>query len=198
MQFGSEPKIWDKRRRLKKERLSRLKQNGKVIPTENIVAALEAVIEPGNNQKQADFLARSLCELNPDKVHDLHMIIPSMSLPEHLDVFEKGIARKLDFSYSGAQSLRTSQLLEDGALEIGAVHTYIELYSRLYVDLIPDVVLVAAYAADREGNLYTGPSTEDTPALLEAAAFHDGIVIAQVNEIVDDPKDLRRVDIPGS
>ncbi len=67
MQFGSEPKIWDKRRRLKKERLSRLKQNGKVIPTENIVAALEAVIEPGNkvvlegnNQKQADFLARSL------------------------------------------------------------------------------------------------------------------------------------------
>lgn len=205
MQFGSEPKIWDKRRRLKKERLSRLKQDGKVIPTENIVAALEAVIEPGNkvvlegnNQKQADFLARSLCEVNPDKVHDLHMIIPSMSLPEHLDVFEKGIARKLDFSYSGAQSLRTSQLLEDGALEIGAVHTYIELYSRLYVDLIPDVVLVAAYAADREGNLYTGPSTEDTPALLEAAAFHDGIVIAQVNEIVDDPKDLRRVDIPGS
>ena len=78
-----------------------------------------------------------MCELNPDKVHDLHMIIPSMSLPEHLDVFEKGIARKLDFSYSGAQSLRTSQLLEDGALEIGAVHTYIELYSRLYVDLIP-------------------------------------------------------------
>ena len=40
MQFGSEPKIWDKRRRLKKERLSRLKQNGKVIPTENIVADL--------------------------------------------------------------------------------------------------------------------------------------------------------------
>ena len=81
---------------LEKERLSRLKQNGKVIPTENIVAALEAVIEPGNkvvlegnNQKQADFLARSLCELNPDKVHDLHMIIPSMSLPEHLDVLKR-------------------------------------------------------------------------------------------------------------
>ncbi len=84
-------------------------------------------------------------------------------------------------------------------MEIGAVHTYIELYSRLYVDPHPlTLFLVAAYAADREGNLYTGPSTEDTPALLEAAAFHDGIVIAQVNEIVDDPKDLRRVDIPGS
>ncbi len=89
-------KFGTKRRRLKKERLSRLKQNGKVIPTENIVAALEAVIEPGNkvvlegnNQKQADFLARSLCELNPDKVHDLHMIIPSMSLPGTFGRFEK-------------------------------------------------------------------------------------------------------------
>lgn len=140
MQFGSEPKIWDKRRRLKKERLSRLKQNGKVIPTENIVAALEAVIEPGNkvvlegnNQKQADFLARSLCELNPDKVHDLHMIIPSMSLPEHLDVFEKGIARKLDFSYSAHKASEHHSFLKTVHWKFGAVHTYIELYSRLYV-----------------------------------------------------------------
>jgi malonate decarboxylase alpha subunit len=30
---------------------------------------------------------------------------------------------------------------------------------------------VAAYQADRHGNLYTGPSTEDTPALVEATAF---------------------------
>jgi malonate decarboxylase alpha subunit len=33
---------------------------------------------------------------------------------------------------------------------------------------------------------------------VEAAAFHDGIVIAQVNELVDDECDLPRVDIPGS
>ncbi len=83
-------------------------------------------------------------------------------------------------------------------LEIGAIHTYIELYSRLYVDLSPNVALIAGYKADRKGNLYTGPSTEDTPALVEAAAFHDGIVIAQVNELVDDECDLPRVDIPGS
>jgi hypothetical protein len=36
-------------------------------------------------------------------------------------VFEKGIARKLDFSFSGTQSLRISQLLEDGLLEIGGI-----------------------------------------------------------------------------
>jgi Malonate decarboxylase, alpha subunit, transporter len=28
------------------------------------------------------------------------------------------------------QSLRVSQLLEDGKLEMGAVHTYVELYAR--------------------------------------------------------------------
>jgi malonate decarboxylase alpha subunit len=88
--------------------------------------------------------------------------------------------------------------LADGLLEIGAIHTYIELYGRLYVDLTPNVVLVAGFKADRAGNLYTGASTEDTPARVEAAAFRDGIVIAQVNEIVDDVSDLPRVDIPGS
>lgn len=205
METASNTKVWDTRRRRKAQKLEGLKRNGKIVRTEDTVEMLEKLLEPGskvvlegNNQKQADFLGRMLAEVNPDVVHDLHMIIPSMSIPEHLDIFEKGIARKLDFSYSGAQSLRISQLLEDGALEIGAVHTYIELYSRLYVDLIPNVVMIAGYYADREGNLYTGPSTEDTPALVEAAAFHDGIVVAQVNEIVDDPKDLPRVDIPGS
>jgi malonate decarboxylase alpha subunit len=121
-----------------------------------------------------------------------------VSLPEHLDLFERGIASKLDFAYAGAQSLRISQFLQEGTLTVGALHTYIELYARLYVDLTPNVVMVAGYKADRQGNLYTGPSTEDTPALVEAAAFRDGIVIAQVNEIVDDPKDLPRVDIPGA
>ena len=57
------------------------------------------------------------------------------------------------------------------------------------------MALVAAEQGDRRGNLYTGPNTEDTPALVEAAAFRDGMVIAQVNEIVDE---LPRVDIPGS
>lgn len=52
--------------------------------------------------------------------------------------------------------------------------------------------------ADRQGNIYTGPSTEDSPALIEPAAFSDGIVIVQVNELVDDVTDLPRVDIPAS
>ncbi|UDJ82890.1 malonate decarboxylase subunit alpha [Kosakonia oryzae] len=206
MLSGQTPaQVWNTRRSEKQRRLASIPVQGKVLPTGDLVAMLEKLIAPGdrvvlegNNQKQADFLSRSLAEVNPQKVHDLHMIMPSVGRSEHLDIFEKGIARKLDFSFSGTQSLRISQLLEDGLLEIGAIHTYIELYSRLYVDLCPNVALIAGYKADRKGNLYTGPSTEDTPALVEAAAFRDGIVIAQVNELVDDECDLPRIDIPGS
>ncbi|MFV9066750.1 malonate decarboxylase subunit alpha [Serratia fonticola] len=203
----SPTRVWDTRRQEKKRRIASVQgqSQGKVIPTADLTSVLEKllvsgdrVVLEGNNQKQADFLSRMLAEVNPAKVHDLHMIMPSVGRAEHLDIFEKGIARKLDFAFSGTQSLRISQLLEDGQLEIGAIHTYIELYSRLYVDLVPNVALVAGFKADRYGNLYTGPSTEDTPALVEATAFKDGIVIAQVNELVDDETDLPRVDIPGS
>ena len=198
---------WDTRRQAKQLKLAMVSQyaDGAVIQTQDIIKVLETLISAGdrvvlegNNQKQADFLSRSLAQANPEVLHDLHMIMPSVGRPEHLDLFEKGIAHKLDFSFAGTQSLRISQLVEDGLLEIGAIHTYIELYSRLLVDLIPNVVLSAGFMADREGNIYTGPSTEDTPALIEPAAFSDGIVIVQVNQLVDDVKDLPRVDIPAS
>jgi malonate decarboxylase alpha subunit len=167
-----------------------------------MVEALECLIAPGDrivvegdNQKQADFLSRSLVRADPTILHDLHLIISSLTRPEHLTLFELGIARKVDFAFAGPQSLRVSQLVEDGQLVIGAIHTYVELYARLLVDLIPNVVLVCAEQADSEGNLYTGPNTEDTPVIVEAAAFSNGIVIVQVNSIVDT---LPRVDIPGS
>ncbi len=173
-----------------------------ILPRERIVDALQALIRPGDrvalegdNQKQADFLSRSLAQVDPDILHDVHLLISSISRPEHLTLFERGIARKVDFSFAGPQSLRVAQLLEDGQLEIGAIYTYVELYARMFVDLTPRVALLCAEKADRHGNLYTGPNTEDTPTIAEAAAFRHGIVIVQVNEIVDT---LPRVDIPGS
>ncbi len=199
--------VWNRRRTEQRRRVEKLGPlaSGKLIPSNRIVEAFETlicagdrVVLEGNNQKQADFLSRSLVKVDPATIHDLHMIMPSVGRSEHLDLFERGIARRLDFSFSGPQSLRISQLLQDGLLEIGAIHTYIELYSRLYVDLTPNIALIAGYQADRQGNLYTGPSTEDTPAIVEAAAFRDGIVIAQVNELVEDASALPRVDIPGS
>jgi malonate decarboxylase alpha subunit len=197
-------KSWSKRRDQKNERLAKAGSfaKGRVIATSKIVQALETLIQPGdrlalegNNQKQADFLSRSLAKVDATKVHDLHLLISSISRPEHLDLFENGIARRVDFAYAGPQSLRVAQLLEDKKLDIGAIHTYIELYARMFVDLIPNVALVCAEKGDPEGNIYTGPNTEDTPTIVEAAAFSQGLVIVQVNEITEK---LPRVDIPGS
>ena len=204
IQFSGQPDSWSRRRAKKAARLARLApwMKGLVLETGAIVEALQTLLEPGDavalegdNQKQADFLSRSLVQVDPAKIHDLHLLISSISRPEHLTLFERGIARKIDLAYAGPQSVRLAQLLDDGKLEIGAIHTYVELYSRMFVDLMPDVALVCAEQADRQGNLYTGPNTEDTPTIVEATAFHDGVVVVQVNEIVEE---LPRVDIPAS
>lgn len=85
-------------------------------------------------------------------------------------------------------------MLFGGRIQLGAVQTYLELFARYFIDLTPNVALIAAVSADHNGNLYTGPNTEDTPTVIEATAFKDGIVIAQVNDIVSE---VPRVDIPG-
>ncbi|WP_343626905.1 malonate decarboxylase subunit alpha [Roseateles puraquae] len=199
--------VWNLRDRQRRDRLARAAQalgprlTGRHVATDAATALLEAVLQPGdrvclegNNQKQADFLAQALTQVDVQRVHDLHMVQSVLALPEHLDVFENGVARRLDFSFSGPQGARLAKLVSSGGLEIGAIHTYLELFSRYFVDLTPQVALVAAQAADRQGNLYTGPNTEDTPAIVEATAFSGGIVIAQVNEVVDT---LPRIDIPA-
>ncbi|PWC34603.1 malonate decarboxylase subunit alpha [Azospirillum sp. TSO35-2] len=194
---------WNSQGRNREARLARTASlaRGKRVPAADARALLEAVLEPGdrvclegNNQKQADFLASALASVDPAKVHGLHMVQSVLALPEHLDLFERGIATKLDFSFSGPQGGRLAKLVGDGKISIGAIHTYLELFGRYFVDLTPQVSLVAAQAADADGNLYTGPNTEDTPVIVEATAFKRGIVIAQVNELVDH---VPRVDIPG-
>jgi malonate decarboxylase alpha subunit len=173
----------------------------KICPPQRATELLEAIIEPGDwvviegdNQKQADFLAAALAKADPARLHDLHMVQSVLALPDHLAVFERGIANRLDFSFAGPQSRKLAELVASGSLKIGAIHTYLELYARMLVDLTPRVALVVADKADRHGNLYTGPNTEDTPVIAEAAAFSGGVVVAQVNEIVEH---LPRVDIPG-
>lgn len=198
------PRRWTLRREEKLRRLAAVAPyaEGKLLARAAIVPVLEALLRPGDrvalegdNQKQADFLSRSLAQVDPRTVHDLHLLMGTISRPEHLTLFERGIARRVDFSFAGPQSVRVAQLLEEGRLEIGAIYTYVELYARMFIDLTPQVALVCAEQADLNGNLYTGANTEDTPTIVEATAFRHGIVLAQVNEIVDA---LPRVDIPGS
>ncbi len=123
---GAPPeRSWRTREAEKASRIARAAPlaRGKVLDGARIVEALEALVAPrdrvaleGNNQKQADFLSRALAQVDAAKVHDLHMLVSSVSRPEHLDLFERGIARRIDFSYAGPQSLRIAQLLEDGKL----------------------------------------------------------------------------------
>src|SRR5580704_13641442 len=159
--------------------------SGKVCAADRATSLLEAIIEPGDrvtiegdNQKQADFLASALAKVDPARVHGLHMVQPVLALPDHLAVFERGIANRLDFAFAGPQSRKLAELVAAGTVKIGAIHTYLELYARALVDLRPRVALVVADEADRHGNLYTGPNTEDTPMIVEAAAFREGVVVA--------------------
>ncbi len=196
-------KQWNIQAQNRIQRLNRASRltAGKQVKPENVTALFEAVIEPGdkvclegNNQKQADFLAEQLAKADVAGVHDLHLVQSVLALPEHMELFERGIAKRVDFSFSGPQGARLARLVKEKRIEIGAIHTYLELFGRYFIDLTPRVSLVAAQAADHHGNLYTGPNTEDTPAIVEATAFRNGIVIAQVNELA---ARIPRVDIPG-
>ncbi|MGP4018746.1 malonate decarboxylase subunit alpha [Saccharopolyspora sp. 5N708] len=197
--------VWDRRRAAKRDRLAAVEAltSGKVVVEGRLRDVLQALLRPGDrvalegdNQKQADFLSRTLATCDPERVNGLHMLISSVSRPEHLDLFERGIAAKLDLAFAGPQSVRMAQMVTDGTVTVGAIHTYVELYARMFVDLAPQVALLCAAKADRLGNLYTGANTEDTPTIAEATAFRDGVVLVQADEIVN-PAELPRVDIPG-
>ncbi len=203
MNATSPSRLWNHEARRRTARLARCAAflHGKEVAAADMVSFLEAVLEPGdrvclegNNQKQADFLAAALADCSAQRVHDLHLVQSVLALPEHMTLFEKGIARRLDFSFAGPQAHHLARLVQDRAIESGAIHTYLELFGRYFIDLTPQVCLIAAQAADAAGNLYLGPNTEDTPAIVEATAFKSGIVIAQVNELRDA---LPRVDVPA-
>lgn len=174
---------------------------GKVIEPQDaekllmsIIRSGDRVVIEGDNQKQAAFLAKKLASLPPKKVHDLHMLMSSVTLDDHLELFRKKIAKRLDFAFSGQQAVPLAELAREGVVNIGSIHTYLELFSRYFTDLIPNVALVCAEEADADGNLFTGPNSEETPLLCEAAHFGRGKVIAQVTRVVNK---VPRVDVPG-
>jgi len=76
-------KEWNLQARNRQVRLERASRvvRGELVAPARVTELLEAVIEPGdrvclegNNQKQADFLAKCLLKVNPAQVHDLHMV----------------------------------------------------------------------------------------------------------------------------
>ncbi len=191
---------------LKQNKISRVNRasafmDGKWIIENNLIDCLECFIEPhdkicieGNNQKQALLLSEALAKVNIKKINNLHVLQSTVLFPAHMLIFENGIANKIDFSYASVYGTRFAELVQEGKLTINGMHTFLELYSRYFIDLTPRVCLISAEKADVEGNLYTGANTEETPTIIEATAFKDGIVIVEAKEIV---KKLPRIDIPS-
>jgi len=191
------------RRQNKAQRLERVGKlvRGKFVAPDKVPQVLKRIIEPGDilclegdNQKQADFLANQLATLGPMDMRDIHLVMSCITLPAHIELFRKGMIRQVDFCYAGPQGTAVADLVKAKKFPVGAIHTYNELYARYYIDLTPRVALIAAAQADRKGNLFLAANTEETPAIVEPTAFSDGIVFAQVNEIVDK---LPRIDIPA-
>lgn len=159
-----------------------------------LIRSNDRVLLEGDNQKQARFLIRALGQLDAASVSGLHILSSAVVLPEHLAVFEKGLASQLDFAFSGPQAGPLGRLVQAGKVRIGAIHTYAELYSRYFTDLPPQVALLAGEQADRNGNIWLGNNSEETPVLVEATHGAKGVVIVQVEKIVER---LPRVDLPG-
>ena len=194
---------WSQRRVEKLRRMESVgpMMSGKEVDPSDLPEVLSRLLAPGDvvvlegdNQKHATHLAEALLEVDQRRVRDLHLVVPCLGPAQHLDVFDRGIATALDFCYAGPQSRRLATMLSQVDRPVVGFNTYLELYARLTLDLTPVVALVAADEADADGNLYTGANTEETPTLVEATAFRDGIVVAQVNRMVDR---VARVDIPG-
>src|SRR5271170_7707044 len=112
---------WQSERRVRGDRLKAGSKfaKGKIVAPNDATAPLEAVVRPGDriclegdNQKQADFLAACLARADTKVLHDLHVVQSGIVLPEHIDLFEKGIAKKLFL-------LRTSEPRDTAGPEVG-------------------------------------------------------------------------------
>ena len=113
---------WNTRRLAKARRLAAVAgmADGKALDPHRLREALHALIRPGDrvalegdNQKHADFLSRTLSACDPAVLHDLHLLVATISRPEHLDLFERGIAKRLDMAYAGGQSVRIAEVIEE-------------------------------------------------------------------------------------
>src|SRR5258705_12977403 len=153
---------WQKQRSERSARLNAGSQyaSGKMVPPDKAKAFLEAVIRPGDrvclegdNQKQADFLAEALADVDRSRIHDLHIVQSGIVLQAHLDLFERGIAPKLDFSFFGPQGAALARALAARKIELAAIHTSIELFARYFMDLTPHVALIASVQSYRQGHL---------------------------------------------
>lgn len=93
--------MWDDNKKGYLQRINKIKsylKNNKFIDANDVVEVLSQLIHSGDrvciegdNQKQASYLASALAKLNPKLINNLHMIQSAIVLPEHLNIFDKGV-----------------------------------------------------------------------------------------------------------
>jgi malonate decarboxylase alpha subunit len=93
----------------------------KIVETRDVFALVEAVIRPGSrvclegdNQRQGDCLAKCLAAVDVHRVHNVRMAQSGVRLSEHLDGFESGVAKRLDYAHPGPHSSRNTTMLFAG------------------------------------------------------------------------------------
>ena len=97
---------WTTRRDEKKRRMQMVSSwmTDAILRQDKMVEALEALIAPtdrivleGDNQKQADFLSRSLVKADPRRLHGLHLII--LQIRSHLSNSQPGNQRLRNWGF---------------------------------------------------------------------------------------------------
>ena len=161
--MGGPDRVWNHQQSNRRARLERAGEalgtalSGKILPADRIAdllhrsssAATASVWKAITRSRPTSWRRRWRSSIRRG-CNGLHMLLSVLALPEHLDVFEKGIAsapRLFLFRPAGGRLAR----LVDGraSSNIGAIHTYLELFGRYFIDLTPRVSLIAAQAADR-------------------------------------------------
>ena len=116
-------------------------------------------------------------------VHDLHMLISSVSRP-NISIFREGDRLPLDFAFAGPQSVRMAQSSRTGPSSRRDPH----LRRALCADVRrPDSQRRARVrgAGRPAGEPVHRPEHGGHAEIAEAAAFSDGVVVVQVDEVVD-------------
>ena len=151
-------------------------------------ALLEAVLEPGdrvclegNNQKQADFLAKTVA------------VSPSGCMTS---TWSSRSWRCRNISTCSSAASPRSWILVLGAAsgparQSGGRRPHLDRRDPHLSGTVRPLLRRSDAARQPGGGPgrrcrrqpYTGPNTEDTPVIVEATAFKRGIVIAQVNEL---------------
>jgi len=172
---------------------------------EALIAPGDRVVLEGNNQKAGGLsVAPRWRRSTRPRVNGLHMVIPSVSsYRTSSDLFERGIARKARLLVRRcAKPAHLAVPRRRASRDWRHSHLHRAVYARLYVDLTPNVVLVAGFPGRFAPATSTPVQALKTPQpWLRRPTFRDGIVIAQVNEIVDDvrrPAARRTSRAPGS